>query len=147
MQRLEKVLQDAGAVEVTHGVAGFHPHLHVMVCFDTPMSQELLEELAGPELGTELSHALLARSGGNPFFLEELVTLLADAGMVGADGLGKEVTAAIATLDVAKGVEAGLAVVVLAIFLDRLTAALGDKSLRGKSIFHLVNSRRAAKAA
>lgn len=69
------------------------------------------------------------------------------AGMVGADGLGKEVTAAIATLDVAKGVEAGLAVVVLAIFLDRLTAALGDKSLRGKSIFHLVNSRRAAKAA
>ena len=38
----------------------------------------LLEELAGPELGSELAAALLHRSGGNPFFLEELVTLLAD---------------------------------------------------------------------
>ena len=46
----------------------------------------LLEELAGPELGPELCAALLDRSGGNPFFLEELVTLLADAGMVGVDG-------------------------------------------------------------
>ena len=32
--------------------------------------------------------ALLDRSGGNPFFLEELVTLLSDAGMVNADGSG-----------------------------------------------------------
>lgn len=46
----------------------------------------LLAELAGTELGSELSDALLARSGGNPFFIEELVTLLADAGMVGSDG-------------------------------------------------------------
>ena len=43
-------------------------------------------ELAGAELGAELAKALLDRSGGNPFFLEELVTLLSDAGMVGADG-------------------------------------------------------------
>jgi hypothetical protein len=35
------------AVEVTHGAAGFHPHLHVVICHDTPVSQELLEELAG----------------------------------------------------------------------------------------------------
>lgn len=48
---------------------------------------QLLEELAGPELGPELGAALLDRSGGNPFFLEELVTLLADAGMVGVDGV------------------------------------------------------------
>ena len=47
----------------------------------------LLTELAGPDLGPELVKALLERSGGNPFFLEELVTLLSDAGMVGgADG-------------------------------------------------------------
>lgn len=69
------------------------------------------------------------------------------AGMVGADGLGKQVTAAIATLNVAQGVEAGLAVVVLAIYLDRLTAALGDKSLRRKSLLHFANSRRAAQTA
>ncbi|MEX2292941.1 MAG: adenylate/guanylate cyclase domain-containing protein [Acidimicrobiales bacterium] len=46
---------------------------------------ELLRELAGVDLGTELIDALFARSGGNPFFLEELVTLLADAGLVGAN--------------------------------------------------------------
>lgn len=48
------------------------------------------------------------------------------AGMVGADGLGKEVVASIATLNIPQGVEAGLGVVILAIFLDRLTAALGN---------------------
>ncbi len=44
----------------------------------------LLAELAGDALGDELAAALLERSGGNPFFLEELVTLLADAGVVGS---------------------------------------------------------------
>ena len=48
------------------------------------------------------------------------------AGMVGADGLGKEVVAAISTLNLGQGLEAGLAVVILAVFLDRLTAALGN---------------------
>lgn len=71
----------------------WHPphgrHNLVVVTLD-PLTSEsaelLLAELAGPELGPELTKALLARSGGNPFFLEELVTLLADAGMVGGDG-------------------------------------------------------------
>src|SRR5699024_9345090 len=48
------------------------------------------------------------------------------AGMVGADGLGKEVVQAISTQNLARGVEAGLSVVVLAVFLDRLAAALGN---------------------
>lgn len=47
------------------------------------------------------------------------------AGMAGANGLGKEVVAAISTLNIAQGVEAGLSVVILAVFLDRVTAALG----------------------
>jgi len=47
-------------------------------------SAELLTALAGDEVDSELAKALLARSGGNPFFLEELVTLLADAGVVGS---------------------------------------------------------------
>ena len=47
------------------------------------------------------------------------------AGMAGANGLGKEVVAAIATLNIAQGVEAGLSVVIVAVFLDRVTAALG----------------------
>lgn len=49
------------------------------------------------------------------------------AGLVGAQGLGGQVTSAIATLDIALGFEAGLAVVILAIYLDRLTAAIGQR--------------------
>ncbi|UFU06482.1 ABC transporter permease [Ruania halotolerans] len=48
------------------------------------------------------------------------------AGFVGAPGLGKIVTSALATVDVALGFEAGLAIVFLAIFLDRLTGAIGQ---------------------
>lgn len=64
------------------------------------------------------------------------------AGMVGADGLGKEVTAAISTLDVAQGVEAGLAVVILAVYLDRLTAALGDLSAYKSSLLSQIRNRK-----
>jgi class 3 adenylate cyclase/tetratricopeptide (TPR) repeat protein len=46
----------------------------------------LLAELAGGVLPEGLESALLDRGGGNPFFLEELVTLLSEAGMVGRDG-------------------------------------------------------------
>lgn len=47
------------------------------------------------------------------------------AGLTGAPGLGREVTSAIGTLDVGLGFEAGISVVVLAIYLDRVTAAIG----------------------
>ncbi len=49
------------------------------------------------------------------------------AGLVGAQGLGGQVTSAIATLNIALGFEAGLAVVILAIYLDRLTAAISHR--------------------
>jgi ABC-type proline/glycine betaine transport system permease subunit len=48
------------------------------------------------------------------------------AGLVGAEGLGGQVTSAIATLDLGLGFEAGLAVVILAIYLDRVTAGIGQ---------------------
>ena len=69
------------------------------------------------------------------------------AGMVGADGLGKEIVSAISTLNIAKGVEAGIAVVILAIILDRLTGALGDRSLRRHSLLTWWRTRRAETAA
>ncbi len=47
------------------------------------------------------------------------------AGMVGAGGLGGDAIKSLNRLDVALGFEAGLSVVVLAIILDRMTAALG----------------------
>jgi glycine betaine/proline transport system permease protein len=58
------------------------------------------------------------------------------AGLVGAGGLGAVVVRGISTLDVGAGFEGGLAVVFLAIFLDRLTNALAGlkrRPRRGKA--------------
>ena len=46
------------------------------------------------------------------------------AGLIGAGGLGQVVVTSISRLDVGLGFEGGLAVVILAIYLDRLTAVL-----------------------
>ncbi|MFI1356146.1 ABC transporter permease [Streptomyces sp. NPDC020898] len=48
------------------------------------------------------------------------------SGLVGAEGLGGQVTTAISTLDLGLGFEAGLSVVILAIYLDRVTASVGQ---------------------
>jgi ABC-type proline/glycine betaine transport system permease subunit len=53
------------------------------------------------------------------------LSMVVIAGMVGAGGLGQPVVASLNRIDVALGFEAGLSVVILAIFLDRLTASLG----------------------
>jgi glycine betaine/proline transport system permease protein len=68
------------------------------------------------------------------------------AGMIGAPGLGKEVVSAISSLDLPLGVEAGLAVVFLAVFLDRLTAALGTPNDYQGSLIALVRKARAKRA-
>ncbi|TFC01159.1 proline/glycine betaine ABC transporter permease [Cryobacterium adonitolivorans] len=54
------------------------------------------------------------------------LSMVVIAGMVGAGGLGQQVVASLNRIDVSLGFEAGLSVVILAIFLDRLTAALGN---------------------
>lgn len=54
--------------------------------------------------------------------------------MVGAGGLGVPVLEGLTRLKVGVGFEGGLAVVILAIYLDRLTAALGDRSAVAKAI-------------
>jgi glycine betaine/proline transport system permease protein len=53
------------------------------------------------------------------------------AGLAGAGGLGTVVVSAVNQLDIAAGFEGGLAVVILAIFLDRFTAALAQRPLTG----------------
>ncbi len=47
------------------------------------------------------------------------------ASMIGARGLGEDVLAGIQTLDVGRGLQAGLAIVILAIVMDRITQAYG----------------------
>ncbi|MFG2090987.1 MULTISPECIES: ABC transporter permease [unclassified Spirillospora] len=60
------------------------------------------------------------------------LSMVVIAGMVGAGGLGGVVLEGINRVDVAKGFEGGIAVVILAIYLDRLTGALthGPSMLR-----------------
>ncbi len=49
------------------------------------------------------------------------------AGLVGAPGLGQVVVSGIQTVDIALAFEGGLAVVFIAIYLDRLTGAFGQR--------------------
>lgn len=49
-------------------------------------------------------------------------------GFAGAAGLGGQVIAAISRVNIGLGIEAGLSVVILAIYLDRITAAVGARS-------------------
>lgn len=65
------------------------------------------------------------------------------AGMAGADGLGKMVVQAISTVNIGKGVEAGLGVVLIAVFLDRVTAALGTPSQYRSSLLGILSRRQA----
>lgn len=59
------------------------------------------------------------------------LSMVVIAGMVGAGGLGAEVFRAVTRISIGPGFEAGLAVVILAIFLDRITEALGT---RGRNV-------------
>lgn len=56
------------------------------------------------------------------------LSMVVIAGMVGAGGLGGVVYEGVTRLNLSKGFEGGLAVVILAIYLDRLTGALADRA-------------------
>ncbi|CAM3656678.1 MULTISPECIES: ABC transporter permease [Pseudomonadaceae] len=57
------------------------------------------------------------------------------ASMVGAGGLGNDVLASIQRLDIGLGFESGMAVVLLAIILDRITESFGTKQTARSGIF------------
>lgn len=58
------------------------------------------------------------------------LSMVVVAGLAGAAGLGSVVVRAVTQLDIASGFEGGLAVVLLAIFLDRLTASFAEPRRR-----------------
>ncbi|MFG3290689.1 ABC transporter permease/substrate binding protein [Streptomyces sp. NPDC048179] len=55
------------------------------------------------------------------------LSMVVIAGMVGTGGLGGAVNEAIGQLDIGFGFEAGVGIVVLAVYLDRMTSALGTQ--------------------
>ena len=58
------------------------------------------------------------------------LSMVVIAGMAGAPGLGAEVVRGLTTLDIPLGVESGLAVVLLAVYLDRVTEGLAGRVSR-----------------
>jgi glycine betaine/proline transport system permease protein len=58
------------------------------------------------------------------------LSMVVIAGMVGGGGLGAVVVQAVTKLDIGQGFEGGLAVVIVAIYLDRVTAAFGARGIR-----------------
>lgn len=76
--------------------------------------------------GVQLPLALPTIMAGINQVIMLALSMAVIAGLVGAAGLGGQVTAALATLNLGLGFEAGISVVILAIFLDRLTMAIGQ---------------------
>ncbi|MCS5695889.1 ABC transporter permease [Desulfofundulus thermocisternus] len=58
------------------------------------------------------------------------LSMVVIAAMIGAGGLGGEVLRGLQRLDIPRGFEGGLAIVILAIILDRVTQTLGQKNTR-----------------
>jgi ABC-type proline/glycine betaine transport system permease subunit len=65
------------------------------------------------------------------------------ASMIGANGLGEDILGGLTNLDFGKGAAAGVAVVILAVVIDRITQLYG-RSARAKSA-RLVNCKRGEK--
>lgn len=92
--------------------------------------------------GVQLPLAMPSIMAGVNQLIMLALSMAVIAGIAGADGLGKEIVQAMSTVDIAKGVEAGLSVVILAVYLDRLTGALGDLKGQRSSLLGAVSRRR-----
>ena len=69
------------------------------------------------------------------------LSMVVIASMIGAGGLGNTVLTGIQRLDVGTGFEGGLAVVILAVILDRITQSLGQKSRKPNALWRALFKR------
>jgi class 3 adenylate cyclase/tetratricopeptide (TPR) repeat protein len=67
------------------GVGDVFPRLDLSA-LDESGSRALAEDVLGSDLPTDLIRSLVARSGGNPLFLEESVGMLLDSGAIAEEG-------------------------------------------------------------
>jgi glycine betaine/proline transport system permease protein len=111
---------DAEVVEAAHAF-GAHP-------------RQILREV-------QLPMALPSIMAGVNQVIMLALSMVVVAGLAGAGGLGSTVVSAVTQLDVATGFEGGLAVVIVAIFLDRFTSALAQRPSHG--LWARLRSRRA----
>jgi glycine betaine/proline transport system permease protein len=81
-------------------------------------------------VGVQLPLALPSIMAGINQTIMMALSMVVIASMIGARGLGEDVLAGIQTLNVGKGLEAGLAIVALAIVIDRITQAYGQPRRR-----------------
>lgn len=75
----------------------------------------------------ELPHAMPTILAGLTQCIMLSLSMVVIAALVGADGLGKPVVRALNTVNVAQGFEAGLAIVIIAILLDRMCKQPGKR--------------------
>lgn len=78
----------------------------------------------------ELPHALPTILAGLTQCIMLALSMVVIAALVGADGLGKPVVRALNTVNVGMGFEAGLAIVLLAVLLDRIVRVPGHGGRR-----------------
>jgi len=62
------------------------------------------------------------------------LSMVVIASMVGAPGLGADVYRAVTQIQIGKGFEAGLSIVVIAIILDRITQSIGKNKKQGGTV-------------
>ncbi len=79
----------------------------------------------------ELPHAMPTIMAGLTQCIMLSLSMVVIAALVGADGLGKPVVRALNTVNIAKGFEAGLAIVIVAILLDRVCKQRGRQPQEG----------------
>lgn len=78
-------------------------------------------------LGVQLPLALPSVMAGVNQVIMLALSMVVISGMVGGGGLGASVFTAISQVDIGLGFEGGIAVVILAMYLDRMTGALGHR--------------------
>jgi glycine betaine/proline transport system permease protein len=101
-------------IRLTHlGISSVPVHLReVALAFGATRRQLLFK--------VELPHALPTIVAGITQCIMLSLSMVVIAALVGADGLGKPVVRALNSVNIAMGFEAGLAIVILAVILDRL---------------------------
>jgi glycine betaine/proline transport system permease protein len=61
------------------------------------------------------------------------LSMVVVAALIGSDGLGQPVVQGLTQLQIGRGFEGGLGIVILAIFLDRVTQAIGERAGAGEA--------------